>query len=76
MGKHDGKALRRLTEQELDAVYGAGISGGLVKLLTAEDMWGNEMSHEQWMDYMANHIHADGDATSTDPSKWVHDFTN
>ena len=69
--------LTTLAIDEIEQVHGAGITGGLVKLVTAEDMWGNEMSVEEWMDYMAHHIHTHGDATSTDPDvAWVHDFGN
>lgn len=47
MKKHIQPALRTLSQQDIEQVHGAGM---VRKPLQAEDMYGNTMSIEEWMD--------------------------
>ena len=76
MKKQKQTALTTLTRDDIARVAGAGIGPIVTKVPQAQDMYGNTMSHEDWMDYMVGHIHSHGDSTSTTPDKWVHDFGN
>lgn len=62
MNDNDRFRLTELSMNEAAEVHGAG----LVQLAQAQDVWGNTMSHEEWMDRKIRQLY---DST-TDP----HDF--